>query len=156
MFERAAKSKLRNVVALSAVAIALLLVTAGCGGGSVATTGAQVADNSPSTVPSSRVNLTANDLPTSLGSQFGAGATWPGLRVYRSGNVYEAYTDAMDSSWRRLSGGPYSEQDICVTILEDLSTTIPNFTIGDAIIQVYDASGVIRAEVVRQGALRAE
>jgi hypothetical protein len=142
-----------SVVVVLGFALGLLLLTAGCGRGhgTSATTGSQVAESSPSTVSASRVKLTAGDLPTSLGNQFGAGATWPGLRVYRSGNIYEAYTDAMDSSWRQLSGGPYDEQDICVTILEDLIATVPNFKVGAALIDVYDAAGVIRADTGGDG-----
>jgi hypothetical protein len=90
--------------------------------------------------------LTEQQLPNTLGSQVGTGATWPGLVVYLKGTTYQAYTAGMPADWKHLPGGPYNEQDICNSILSDLLTTQPSFQVGDASIEVYDAKDVVRAK----------
>src|SRR4051794_19494438 len=108
---------------------------AGCGG--AAHTSASRGGTTPPN--GDRTKLTGSYLPDAL-----EGQVWPGLRVYRTGNVYDAYTDQMPPDWRSLNGGPYNEVDICASILGDL-IGVHGMSPGDAIINVYNASGSLAA-----------
>ena len=107
----------RFALVLTLIALGLAVLTAGgCGGSSQTTT---------------RTRLAFSYLPDALSK-----GVWPGLRVYRTGTLYEANTDHMPSGWEELYGGPYSEADICVSILNDL-VFVHGMTVGDVTVNVY-------------------